>query len=417
MEKTFNKKHKEWKNIIVILCLFNSQLFFSVTTILGYQYEGIDNSNIYAIYTVLISLVSLLLFVGNFIKYNNYFNYLEIAILFVPFVFLLEMMIRTLAYGELLSSMQYFVYFCLWAVPAVYAAVYIKKTKSFNELIKWLEIVEWIFTFAVVVAFLIPYLTGDSYSLYFRDTNVNYQSASYMCSFAYGLNLYFIFYGKKERRFRWTSNRVYFWISLGALLTQLLCVFIAGGRGGAVLSVLYTVFFVIMTFKDKLVGHKFKGIVFALSIIALIIFVFPLMMQNSNFYNSFSRSFAFIDRNGINWEGTSGRGIVYQVAYERAIKKPIVGYGIFYTLGNFGYPHNLFLEFFLEGGILFLIIGIVLLFYVIKKSWILTLKKNDPLILVLFLYPITMLMFSSTYIQTGLFWFVICYIIMLQEKQ
>lgn len=416
MKIFFNKKQKEYKNIIAILYLFSSQLFFSVTTIFGYQYKGIESSNIYVVYIMGIMIISLLLSIKTFIKNRFHFNFKEVFVLWLPLFFLVEMLIRSLIYNEISLSFHYFVYFCLWSVPALYGAVYIKKTCSFNELIKWFEIVEWIFTIAVIFTFLLPYLSGSSYNMYFRETNINYQSAAYMSSFAYGLNLYFLFYGKAVKRFKLMNTKIYFGISLLVLLVQLVCVFIAGGRGGAVLAVLYTVFFLINTLIDKKVNRKLKGIILAIAIVVIIVCILPLLMKNSNFYASFFRSFAFINKDGINWEGSSGRDIVYHIAFERSMKKPIIGYGIFYSLGMFFYPHNFFLELFQGGGIIYLVVGSFFLFYILVKSFIISKKEDNPIQIILFLYPVVMLMFSGTYTQNALFWFVACYTLISQNE-
>lgn len=411
MNKTITNKEKEWKNIIVILCLFSSQLFFSVTTIFGYQYEGIDSSNVYAIYIVVIMFAALLLSISTLIRAKYCFNYAEIIVLFLPFVFFAEMCLRVLVYGEIMSSLHYFSFFCLWSVPAIYVAVYVKKTNTFSSLIKWFEVVEWILTIAVIITFLIPYLLGDSYLIYLKEANINYQSAAYMGSFAYGLNLYFLFYGKDNKRFRIVSAKIYLFISWFLLLVQILCVFIAGGRGGAVLVVEYTMFFLVISIINKKSKRKFKGIALLISIVLILICILPILLQNNNFYASFSRAFAFIGEKGINWGGTSGRDVVYRVAIERIMRNPVTGYGIFYSLGNFGYPHNFFLELFLEGGIVFCVLGTILFLSILLKIFLICWEKKDPFLAIIFLYPITMLMFSGTYIQTGLFWFVSCFVV------
>lgn len=414
MKKSLNKK-KELASILMVLCLFNTQLFFSVTTIFGYKYGGIENSIIYAVYVLLIMFFSLFLCIYTFIKRKYRFNYKEIFILFLPTILTFEMGIRVLIYGEIRTSMHYLIYFYIWCVPAIFAAVYVKKTDTLKIMIKWFEVVEWILTIAVVFSFLIPFLLGTSYSIYRIETNINYQTAAYMSSFAYGLNLYFLFYGKEKKRFQYTFTKVYFVISLGLLLIQLLCVFISGGRGGAVLAIIYTLFFFFITISDKDSTRRFKGTVFVLSIFAITICILPIMLQNSNFYSAFSRSFSFIGDNGINWSGTSNRDFVYQLAIQRAFKHPLFGYGIFYALGKFGYPHNIFLEWLLEGGVVLLTIETMILLIVLKKGWMIALKCNGTIILVLLLYPLTELMFSGTYMETGIFWFVVCYIIIYKE--
>jgi O-antigen ligase len=115
---------------------------------------------------------------------------------------------------------------------------------------------------------------------------------------------------------------------------------------------------------------------------------------------------------GINWEGTSGRNVVYQTTLQLIEQRPILGYGLFGMWDVYSsYPHNLFLEVLLQGGVFYLLIALIVLFYfAIKLAHLIRKDMRFRILIVLFIYPFVMLMFSGTYLSTPMFWFVIIYV-------
>ena len=130
------------------------------------------------------------------------------------------------------------------------------------------------------------------------------------------------------------------------------------------------------------------------------------------FKSSLERVFSYLTPNGIDMSQTSGRDHVYRDAIELIKQSPIIGYGIFGFFKVYGsYPHNFFLEILLQGGILLLFAILIIIISLIKKI-IYMIKYNEELriILIIFLYPIVMLMFSGTYTSDSIFWFSISFI-------
>jgi len=109
----------------------------------------------------------------------------------------------------------------------------------------------------------------------------------------------------------------------------------------------------------------------------------------------------------------NARDVVYERAITMISNSPIIGNGIgSYGDDNylsFSYPHNLFLQLFLEGGLLFVIpftFIFIIILYLIFKPWNENEQKSNwrYLILFLFILSIPRLMFSSYFWRDESFW-------------
>lgn len=153
---------------------------------------------------------------------------------------------------------------------------------------------------------------------------------------------------------------------------------------------------------------------FLLLIIALGIF-FKILSQSPIFNDGLNRGTSFFSfTEGISWENTSNRGSVYGKAIEAIKNSPVYGYGFYEYLFKYSYnhtPHNIILEVLLQGGIVYLIFSITIFIFVMIK-FICMIKNNKKIIELgfIFLYPLTKLLFSSSYSFNAIFWFFIIYV-------
>ncbi|GAA3867376.1 hypothetical protein GCM10022275_16350 [Tessaracoccus defluvii] len=118
------------------------------------------------------------------------------------------------------------------------------------------------------------------------------------------------------------------------------------------------------------------------------------------------RVFAYIGDSGVDWEGTSGRGDVYGSAFEAIDESPFFGYGLF-SWGSESYPHNLFLELMLNGGVLYLGVSVLIIGVLMVK--LLRSPFENVVVIAFAIYPLVMLQFSGSYWTAGSFWFVLGY--------
>lgn len=291
-------------------------------------------------------------------------------------------------------------FFVLWCVPASIAGIYIKNFSK-KQVENFFKLVFIIFSITFLFVVLIPYILGKLptpvvYGL------MNYQNASYLAGLTVGLGCYLILKGNIKYRG--------FYVIM--TLITFPSVFIPGGRGGAILLILYSLFTIILiTFKRR-VSIYLKIAIYAIAFIASI----TLLTFVSNGEN---RTFSYIKDGSFDINGTSGRGPIYEMALHYISEKPLIGYGPFnyYHLIN-NIPHNIVLEMLLSYGFLGLI-TLVFLLILVFTNFCRNYDKNSIDLLVVFItiYPITMLMFSTNYLVVGELWFSLFYFLTKGRKQ
>lgn len=389
--------------------MMSVNLFFTISSVIGYTYEGIEDSKIYVIYVILIAILNLILLLKYLFSKNSIISHRELIVLLFPFFIFGSFLISGFngSFNSLAKS--YFIYFLIWTTPALYAAVYINKIKGYNQITKYMEVIMLLLTFSVISTAIIPFILGG----YFESMGgATYQTASYLSAFAYGLNLYFLFYGDNHKRFHFTRLALYKWLCFLFLFIQFLGIFISGGRGGIILFTIYSVYIFSSVLKNKK-KKKILGIISsAVAFTSLLSIILPILLDNQRFIGTFNRTLQFISLDtGINWEGSSNRDIVYLSTIELIKQKPFTGYGLFGFWDVSGYPHNLILEVLLNGGLIYLSFFLFAMIILLKKLIkMINYNPENRLLMILLLYPLTMLMFSGTYIINTEFWFVLAYI-------
>lgn len=401
------------KSIIPLLGIFSVNIFFTVSSLIGYEYTGIEDSKIYVIYLLLIAIANGILFLKGILIKKYSFSINEFVVVLLPMFVTFLFLIRWLLNGNVNSlALTYYLYFCLWIVPVIFAAIIIKKENLYSDLVRYLEVVMLIFTISMLKETVIPFFNGNSFVGVGGST---YQVASYISAFAFGLNMYFLLYGSNHKRFKFTKMKTYRIICILLLFIQLFGVFYTGGRGGFVLILAYILYFTLsyMAINKRLNAISTIKIIFviAFSLVALSI-VLPKLLQNPRFAWAFNRTIKFINNDGINWDASLMRTSTYKYVIDLIFKKPVLGYGLYGFWDYSGYPHNIVLELLLNGGILFLTIASILFINLFFKQ--IKLIKSNPqyrLISIIGIYPAVMLMFSGSYMINSQFWFVIIYII------
>ena len=392
--------------IIILFAVFSIELFFAISGLIGYTYQGAANDNIYIIYAIGVFIINILLSLWIFgVKNKKLYNNEIFFILFPVIVFAIYIFNDITSGGLNATATQFFMYFILWSVPAIYNGIIVNKLNLFQDIVKWLDIIMLIFTGALVRTTFLPFLRNEFMSSIGGATS---QSAAYIAAVSYGINLYFLFFGKNHARFNFAKTKIYSHISKVLLIFQLLGVILSGGRGGFVLTVVYSVIIFIFILTDKNNKLKNRRILTVVIFLALISAAYTILIQNPVFKTKLDRSLAFIDEEGgIDWEGTSGRDNVYSDAIDLIKEKPILGYGLYGFWNDSDNPHNLFLEILLNGGVLYLLFSLIILIMLIKKI-INMIRENiqNRMVLVIFIFPFVMLMFSGTYMVNTYFWFV-----------
>lgn len=397
--------YKYW----LFISIFSANFYFTIRASLGLNYAVEDNDSLYRIYLLAIFIAVLTIFLRqlNTIKPAISKNEILIFAIFgaVLFQFLLSAYNNS-NFNE--NAVIYFTYFIIWIIPVCLSSIIILKKKLTLDLLKFFEIYMILITLGITRAYIIPTFTGVPIEYYGGAT---YQTASYLAAFAFGLNLFLLSSPVNIKKELYVSkNQLTKTIYFTMLPIQFSAVFLSGGRGGGVLLIIFIGLFLI----KKLIRLSPIKIVSSLIFIILFSMISPLIfnMLNNNiaFSNGFNRVFEFISLSeGINWSGTSNRDQVYLNALSLIMDKPILGYGLYGFWNHTGYPHNIFLEILLQGGILFLIFCIMISIYFLFK--LLNIYKSDNLtaylITILLVYSLIHLSFSGTYLIHSELWFCI----------
>ena len=211
------------------------------------------------------------------------------------------------------------------------------------------------------------------------------------------------------------------------LIGDLAVIFFSGGRGGLVVIT----FGILAVMVLKLSVRKFLTITL---IIVLSLYLMVTLLQNVDFLfkdrviESSMRLISYIVDGGIDFSKTSNRDIYYGQAIEYISQRPIFGYGLFGVIDHspdpyFGlpglyYPHNLFLEVLLHGGIIYLAVFLTIFIWFGYKFYrMIACDVSQILLLPFFSYSFVQLMFSGTYLQETLFWFVFAYVMAYPSRE
>jgi len=401
-----------------ILAMLGSNFFFAVSAIIGLDYAGIENSNVFLVYTVIVFIANGVLYIRTVNQNGGKLSIMDVSVFLLLGVIIISYLLPSLSTGRLNPMSTMFLRnFVAFTLPSIIAAICVSKMRAFSEIANLLELVMLTLSLSIIVKVILPYFQGQRF-LTFAGA-VYHQTGSYLAAFAFGLNLYFLLNGNHHERLAPFRTRFYRGVCLLLLVVQVLGFVLPGGRGGFVLGVTYFLFIVFSQVTTRSLRRLFRVLLLVLFLAAIIGASWPLLMQNNLFVSGFNRATQFISTGArIDWTGTSGRDSVYQNALHLIKESPVIGYGIFgmyEVTGN--YPHNLFLEILLQGGVIFLVMAVSILFLFTRKlRHMIREDKSNAILTILFLYPIVMLMFSGTYLNTPQFWFVIVFVLVSEQS-
>lgn len=401
-------------NIIPVIGIFSKYIFFCTMSILNLVHTGSANltgPSIYIIYSVVILLLNLIIYIHDVAR-NKMFKKNEFIILSIPVLIVLAYCFTFVKYGYIHRyTLDSLTYFLVWGCTGILSALNITRRNNIDEFINSLDYIILLFTIALFKSAIIPLISGGGFKTLGGET---YQTASYIASLTFGLTLLLLYF--KEDNARITNSKSKKLIFLGrvfSLLVSGLSVLVTGGRGGFVLLLCYLIYFLLIPANKKYI-RKIK--ISAITIILMMVISLK-NTSNSILITGWNRVTAFIDfEKGINWNGTSGRDVVYVDAINIIKKSAIIGYGgggSYYEMN--AYPHNFFLEVLIEGGVLYLVLFIILLITIFMKALKYGFIDNKyKIATILFVYTFVILMFSTSYMRLESFWFIIALIFTLQ---
>ncbi|MGP6140225.1 O-antigen ligase family protein [Jeotgalibaca sp. A127] len=396
-------------SILIVLSIFGADVFFSLSAIIGYNYLGIESSPTYLVYIILIFALSYFSFIKNMVLTKKKYSTKYMFPLLIPIILTINFFLTTIRGKSSDLAIRYYFLFLVFVTPAIITGVYTTFNRKLKPLDKYSNILMLIFGFSVFVSAFSSLSEGTSFTSLGGAT---YQTASYLGGFSYGLNLYSIFEQDNSVKFSYQKTNIYRIFSFILLPLQIIAILITGGRGGMVLVLLYSLYFLYELFHSGKIEVLVKYTILIGLLLLLLFSIIPSLLTIDSFNSSFQRTFSYISSTGIDFSQTSNRDLAYGESLRLIRQSPVIGFGYFGMWKITGYPHNIFLEILQQGGIIYLtIFMIVSLMLLVKIKKMIKFDNSNKLIIVVALYPITMLLFSGTYQINSIFWFVVSYVI------
>ena len=400
-------------------------IFFSIYAILGLKHSGEEDSLFYWIVAAISSLAAYVLIFFSLLN-RRIINLKELLLYAFPilivFLFILSGNYRDLAY-------QSIILFILFVIPAAYIGIELGRERKFNEYINLFYLISLLISAGLFMTIPVAISTPVT-ELVDQFAGGHYQAMSYFASFAFLITIiYWSFYSGKN-----SVTKTLFYLLL--IFGQIAAIILSGGRGGLVVIAAGGLVLIYLNFTRKMFIPFLSVIILILGygINELVNYDFGYQdiiggtdIEGNRALVGASRLVSYIDAGGIDFSQTSNREIYYLDSIRYIQERPLLGYGlfdridenpsIFYGRPGFFYPHNLFLEILLHGGIVYLIFWLSILgIFAYKFFKILYYDKSQSMIIAPAVYSFVLLMFSGTYLQEAFFWFTIFYVLSFPTK-
>lgn len=381
--------------ILLIGYLFFDEFASFIFTMFNIEISTDNEISLYVYVKVLFGIIVILYTIISIIIKKRV-NWFFVFTLFISFAITLFLIITSLYYSRqplsrstliTISYLVPFILLCGYTIPNLD----LKKITMFIPYI----IVTLFLTGTIGIA--IPNISGEMKNAL---SGFTYQNTSYFFSMGFLLILVKILIRQRESGILTISILDTFLIIYFLILS-----FFGGGKG-SIITILVSL--LLFTLLSKI---NFKYIVYSVTTILLFIgIIYSLRERIALLDNGILRALSFISLDSeVLWENSSGRDSIYQLALQLIYAKPILGWGLgssyFTPLG--GYPHNIFLEALLDGGICLFLVLASLLFssfiYLFKNA---KLKVEFIFIFMGFTFNFVLLQFSGSYLfGTYFLWF------------
>lgn len=377
-------------------------LYFSIASIIGFNVEDEGARVYFKYYCILCFVVFVLMHISycskKAITSKHAISYLILVIYIIS------------GFISGYSSDSVFLSLVAYGVPAIGIAVYYAETKSLKDVVKWIDIVLLIVSLSLAFSIkqlLIEMAQGEKYYS---------QHLSYYAAFCFVICLFLLLFGSMYERFPFFKKKAYRIFCYLLLFYLLAMMFISGGRGALgtlAIGVILLLYYYRKYYKISL--HLLRFAIIGGVVVAVALMIMP-SEYNEVVSRNFGRVFSFFNTDLDIYDRTSGRDEAIKVAFAQISDNLVLGSGlfgykdVFTAKSGLGWPHNIFIEVLLQGGLIFFVAFMVVLLFFFKKS-IRILKSPYNIVFLLFVvYPMSFLMFSGSYMGETLFWFSIAYV-------
>ena len=396
----------EFKNIINTLVLNGPLFFFCFAALLGIRFGSEEEGGAgisYKLYMSILLLLGVFVFLRDFWN-RRVFTLREVLPLAVLIIYMIDGYVQGYA-----TNLVYLKMVC-FSFPATCLALNMKEHNALAHMMKWLDLFLPLFALSFVRMVINIYLSR------LEGESTYDQNASYMIAFCFLIALFSLRYHDYYPKFSFLDKKWYRIFKYCLFPYLIVMAFFAGGRG-AFVTIMVGLLFNIDLLK-KLSRQTIKKILLGLFFGVLLLIVFLAWFDKGGeiaefFLLSAQRITALVDfQNMDTSNATSGRDELYADALRFFSESPVYGFGLWaYLLKIEMFPHNIFLEIMLQGGLLFL----TLFFFIMMMTYgkyrkMLEVDKSQIFLMPFAIYAFTLLLFSSSYIFEPLFWFVLTYI-------
>lgn len=385
-------------SFILFIALFWDMLFFIGCAILGLNfYQEDSNSRVFMYSYALIDVIVMFEYIKILAKYG--IQRIDYTIIIIAFVLVFSYYIHPSVFEDGDTLFKSFVAKC---IPAMLIASIFVKKYTFYFLCKYIDIFVCLITLGLIVN-LPSFLSASGFV---SIAGGSYQALSYYAGFSFSITLFNVLYRDEIPHFQVFRTSLFRNLILLFLPIQVLVCIMSGGRGGAILIFLSIV---ILLYTQNINNKRVIKLKYIIGIgsLSLITIVFFPGEYTERLTSGFERVFSYIGKDGINMKDTANRDYVYDLALKAIGESPIAGYGLYAYVDKIKmWPHNILLEVLLQGGFLYAIVFVIFIIRTIRKL-INLIHYTIPSILLclIFMYPMTYLCFSGSYIATPLFWF------------
>lgn len=393
-------------SIFCLIVVYAYTIFFTFFALIGKKY----GEAYLAIYSIAICLISSILFLKYYSKKRSV-NITEIfLVLFIIFVIIAYFISDTI-YGYNATAEGTIQDFIVRVIPAILVGMIVANKQMLHKVAKYAPIILCYFSVCASKMIFLSFINGYSTKLWDTVFFYNYQNASYMGAYGFGIALYLLFIDKRKKSFFIRTLYMY------ALIINTILSIYSGGRGGVVVIVFYCI--ALFTYNAFIIKRAQKVFITLIFFSVILLVLGRISASNSQVLSGITRAFEFINPSGgINWEGTSGRQSIYKDSLKLIQGSPIIGYGITGAPRNgIERTHNIIFDILIDGGIIYFMFWIA----TITKSVTFLCKSckydsSNALVLVFLIGDFLMLNFSSVYMRSSAMWFALAYALVARKK-
>lgn len=380
------------KRYFVCLAPFWFYLFDVVLLLLGVKYEGMEESG-------LLITVGVFVFAGIGVVYSllllrypaismEELGFFAVLVLF----FLLYAVTGLRLWGNafhLIAQMRKSVLYCFILVISLHI---VRRQGWFDTLFGAGKFVSLIATVAVAIRML-PQLTVDWHHVEYYGS-FRYQSMGYYCTVIAVLLEVSLLATRK------TAHRIIY--GLGVLI-NFAALLLTGARGAMIAFILVSIFIAAASVKRITIPLLLRIFLIAFLLAVVVLLAFAFIPEFQVLLGGATRTFNYISDAGISLDNREG---IFSHAVIQIRKSPVFGHGVGASYKLFKiFPHNMFLEFMIDGGLVYTVFMAFLMgCRIIQWSKCFRTHTQVRGIYVVILINLCMLLLSGSYYVNPWFW-------------